>query len=57
MSDLHVMPAHDSVGHEASDDCACGPTQDPVKRPDGSIGWVAIHHSLDGRETKGEDDL
>lgn len=54
MSDLHVMPAWDVVGHETSDDCPCGPEQDPVKRSDGSVGWVAIHHSLDGRETNEE---
>lgn len=40
----------DLVEHELADDCVCGPTAEPVKRDDGSIGWVVIHHSLDGRE-------
>lgn len=37
---------HDTEG----DDCVCGPTAEPVKREDGSVGWVIVHHSLDGRE-------
>lgn len=45
-----VVPIADVIGHDASDDCACGPRQDAVKRDDGSMGWVVVHHSLDGRE-------
>ena len=45
----HVMPVNDLIEH-VDDDCPCGPTTHPVKRDDGSIGWVIIHHSLDGRE-------
>jgi hypothetical protein len=52
VSDLHVIPAQDAVGHETDDDCPCGPRQEPVKREDGSMGWVAVHHSLDGRENE-----
>lgn len=37
----------DLVHHELAQDCICGPTVEPVKRPDGSIGWVYVHHSLD----------
>lgn len=51
MSDTaHVVPVNDLVDHEDSDECPCGPTSEPVKRADGSVGWVVIHHSLDGRE-------
>lgn len=52
VGDWHVMPLKDLVEHEDSEDCACGPTPNPVKRDDGSIGWVHTHHSLDGRERK-----
>lgn len=47
---VHVVPINDLVGHEASDDCVCGPTVEAVFRDDGSNGWVVVHHSLDGRE-------
>jgi hypothetical protein len=40
----------DLIEHEVSEDCVCGPTPQPVKRDDGSVGWVIVHHSLDGRE-------
>ena len=40
----------DAFFHELADDCPCGPTAESVKRDDGSVGWVLIHHSLDGRE-------
>jgi hypothetical protein len=46
----HVVPRGDLVEHETSDDCPCGPTAQPVTRDDGSVGWVMLHHSLDGRE-------
>jgi hypothetical protein len=36
-------------------DCPCGPTDKPVARDDGSYGWVALHHSLDGRELHEQD--
>ena len=48
--DYHVTPNADAIEHSTSDECPCGPTADPVERDDGSIGWVYIHHSLDGRE-------
>lgn len=50
---LHVAPVGDLVGHDTSTsepDCVCGPRVDPVKRDDGSMGWLIVHHSLDGRE-------
>lgn len=42
------MPA-DLIEHEEGEDCICGPTSIPVKRDDGSVGWVIVHHALDGR--------
>lgn len=50
-SDVHVLPVNDLIAHE-SDACPCGPTTEAVNRPDGSIGWVITHHSLDGREAR-----
>lgn len=46
---VHVLPVDDLIDH-VDEDCPCGPTVDPVKRDDGSYGWVIVHHSLDGRE-------
>jgi len=50
---LHVHPQGDLIEHDTSTseaDCACGPETRPVKRGDGSMGWLIVHHSLDGRE-------
>lgn len=49
MSTFHVQPVNDLIDHE-DEDCACGPITEPVPREDGSMGWLAIHNSLDGRE-------
>ena len=49
--EAHVMPLRDHIDHETSDECACGVTMDPVKDEEtGAMNWVAVHHSLDGRE-------
>jgi hypothetical protein len=48
--DHHVVPVDDLVEHDDSEDCVCGPTTEPVKREDGSMGWLVVHHALDGRE-------
>lgn len=50
---LHVIPVSDQIEHSLDDACVCGPANEPVKRDDGSVGWVVTHHSLDGREGKG----
>ncbi len=48
---IHVSPVNDIIEHDlGSDECVCGPTSKPVKRDDGSMGWVIVHHALDGRE-------
>ncbi len=46
----HVLPIDDLIEHAVSDECFCGPATEPVPRPDGSMGWLIVHHSLDGRE-------
>jgi hypothetical protein len=47
----HVYPVADIIEHLTDgEDCPCGPETLPVEREDGSIGWVVLHHSLDGRE-------
>lgn len=48
---VHVHPLGDVIAHDVqSDDCPCGPTTEPVERDDGTVGWLVVHHSLDGRE-------
>jgi hypothetical protein len=47
---LHIVPTSDRVTHDLDDTCVCGPTAEPVYRNDGSVGWILVHHSLDGRE-------
>lgn len=47
---VHTLPVRDLIEHDTSDDCWCGPTCEPVPRDDGSMGWLYMHHSLDGRE-------
>ena len=47
---IHTIPLNDYIEHEVTEDCLCGPTAEAVKGDDGSVGWVLIHHSLDGRE-------
>lgn len=44
-----IIPHHDLIEH-TYEDCACGPRTEPVKRVGGSVGWIYVHHSLDGRE-------
>ncbi|MEU4051235.1 hypothetical protein AB0F09_18810 [Streptomyces olivaceus] len=53
MTALHVTPVGDQVDHDTSTadgDCVCGPEARPVTQADGLIGWLLVHHSLDGRE-------
>lgn len=50
---VHIRPTNDGVEHDTTStdpDCVCGPRVEPVQREDGSIGWLIVHHSLDGRE-------
>lgn len=55
MSTVHVEPVGDLIEHDTNGgECPCGPTTESVKAPDGSVGWLVSHHSLDGRETQEE---
>lgn len=47
---LHVIPLNDLIEHDTTGTCPCGPADQPVRRDDGSIRWLVVHHSLDGRE-------
>lgn len=51
-AEVHVLPLADSINHDDSDDCVCGPLTEAVPREDGSMGWLVTHHSLDGREQR-----
>lgn len=58
IDDVHVAvwPTNDLVRHSIdSDECICGPQVVPCPRPDGEMGWMYKHHSLDGRENRGRD--
>lgn len=48
--ELHIVPLNDLVEHDTEGDCVCVPEARPVTREDGSVGWMVVHHSLDGRE-------
>ncbi len=52
MSGRHVFPINDLIVHDTDhgDDCVCGPTVEPIENAHGTISWLYIHHSLDGRE-------
>lgn len=47
--EVHVIPDDDLIRH-LPEGCPCGPRTEPVAQADGSMGWVEVHHSLDGRE-------
>lgn len=50
---FHIWPLEDIVEHDHEDHdggCVCGPTVEPVKCEDGSVGWIIAHHALDGRK-------
>lgn len=52
MSSYHVEPIGDLIEHDATGqaDCVCGPQTRPEKGDDGSVNWIVVHNSLDGRE-------
>ncbi|MGL5908957.1 MAG: hypothetical protein ACRCZP_03080 [Phycicoccus sp.] len=50
---VDVMPRGDLIEHEPGDDCVCVPAALPVSSDHGAhLGWVHVHHSLDGREQR-----
>lgn len=40
----------EAVGDD--EDCVCGPRVEHLPHEDGPDGWLVVHHSLDGRETR-----
>lgn len=50
IDDVHILPINDLIEHDENSECVCGPSSEPVKREDGSVGWVISHNSLDNRE-------
>ncbi|MGW4493755.1 hypothetical protein [Streptomyces sp. NPDC004376] len=53
---LHVTPVDDLIHHDTTTsqpDCVCGPEVRPVNQDNGTIDWLLVHHSLDGREQAG----
>lgn len=53
MSAFHVVPVDDLIKHDSitdDADCICGPEVKPIERDDSSMGFIIVHHSLDGRE-------
>ena len=51
-SAVHVVPTNDLIRHDSSggQTCVCGPTEQPVEGDNGTVRWLVVHHSLDGRE-------
>lgn len=49
---VHVTPMNDLITHDLAHDCHCGPSAEMVATANGGDGWVIIHASLDGRETR-----
>lgn len=50
MTEIHTVPVNDLIEHDTDIGCVCGPDIQPVEREGGSIAFVVVHHSLDGRE-------
>ncbi len=52
MSDtVHTYPVGDLIEHDTTGEpCVCVPRVEAVPREDGSMGWLVVHASLDGRE-------
>lgn len=51
MNTVHVVPTQDLVSHDTlTPHCVCIPHLEHVPNPGQPDGWVAVHHSLDGRE-------
>jgi len=51
MDAVHTVPINDLIEHLTDgSQCPCGPETIPVECDDGSMNYVILHHSLDGRE-------
>lgn len=44
----HVSPVNDGLAHLLDRDgsCSCRPTCEPIANPDGSVGWLYLHHPV-----------
>lgn len=49
-NDFHIMPTHDLIEHEMTEDCICGPDLEFVDNKILGERYLYCHHSLDGRE-------
>ena len=49
---VHVHPLGDLLEHDLTEDCPCGPAPRLATGQGGPDGWLIVHHSLDGRETR-----
>lgn len=48
---MHVVPVADTVAHEVSTRCVCGPKWKAQWCENcGGVHWLFVHHSADGRE-------
>lgn len=48
---MHVVPVADTVAHEMSTRCVCGPQWKAQWCENcGGVHWLFVHHSADGRE-------
>lgn len=57
---FHVVPVNDLVEHDTNTseaDCICGPEIEAVETDQGGINWMIVHHSLDGREHREEQEV
>ncbi|MGV9383488.1 hypothetical protein ACWDRB_47280 [Nonomuraea sp. NPDC003707] len=53
MNELHAYPVGDLIEHDVSErdqGRVHGPETRPVAPDGGSVGWLVMHHSLDGRK-------
>lgn len=46
ITDVHVMPVNDLIGHQGARDCWCK----PMLTQEEGCHVVVVHHSMDGRE-------
>lgn len=49
-TEVHAVPLDDTIVHEFSPGCPCGPGARVIPRAGRPDGWVYTHHSVDGRE-------
>ncbi len=50
LDSVHVAPSPDVIDHLLTADCSCIPACEPMERTDGTVGWLYVHNSGDGRD-------